>query len=95
MLGGQADCQMYLLGTVVVSGIAHFPGNRKERQDEVALVLGLVPAVAQPLAGEGPELPLVLQYLVCHGRTDRMLCQTGHKAVVGSLDVVVTVVNRK
>ena len=93
MLRGQADCEVYLRSGIVGPGVEQLPGDGKQGQDEVALILRLVSAVAQPLTGQGPEAAVVLKHLLCHRRPDRMLSQTSHKAVMSCLDVVVTMID--
>jgi hypothetical protein len=50
-------------------------------------------AMVQPLTGQSPEAAVVLKHLLCHRRPDRMLGQTGHKAVMRCLDVVVSMID--
>ena len=93
MLRGQAHCEIYLRSGIVGPGVEQLPGDGEQGQNEVALILRLIPAVAQPLTGQSPEAAVVLKHLLCHRRPDRMLGQTGHKAVMRCLDVVVSMID--
>ena len=93
MLRRQANGQMDSLSGIIVPCIAHFPGNSKQSQDEVAFVFCLVSAITEPLSGERPEPAFIFQHFICHRRTDRMLCQACHEAIVGCFDVVIAMIN--
>ena len=93
MLRGQANCQIDLFCRRQRTCIGQLLGNGKQRQNEEAFVPGLVPAVRKPLAGQSPELSVVLQNLICHRRPHGVLCQTGDEVEVDALASMVTVVN--
>jgi len=49
MLRRQTDGKMYLLNGTAGTGMKQLAGDCKQRQNEIALILGLVPAVVQSL----------------------------------------------
>ena len=93
MLRGQAHSQINFLRRRQRAGKGQFLCNGEQGQNEEAFIPGLVPAVRKPLAGQSPELPVVLQYLICHRRPHRMLRQTGDEVEVDALTSMVPVVN--
>ena len=73
--------------------VGQFLCDGKQGQDEEALIPGLIPAVRKALAGQSPELTLVLQDLIGHGRPGGVPCQTGYEGVVLSLHLGIAMIN--
>ena len=93
MLRRQADCQMNTLNATVHTGPDHLLGHGEQGQNKVAFIPGLVPLVAQSLAGQRLEGSVIFQHLICHRRPNGMLCKASHEAEVGGFDVVVSMID--
>jgi len=80
-----------------VGGILAFalqlPGDGEQGQNEIAVVLGLVPHVGQAASGERPKFASILQNFFGHGRPHRVLGQAGDEGEPGCFYGVVAVVD--
>ena len=93
VLRGQTHSQVDLLHTGQTARVNHLLGNGEQREDEVALIPGLVALVRLTLARERPVAAAVLQNLISHGGTDGVPGQTGDEVVVDGFDGRISVVN--
>ena len=95
MLRRQADRQVCLNHRTYVPTLLQLLGNGEQRQDKVSFILGLVTHVGNPLAGQRPELAVVLQHLRIHRRPDGIVNQARRKYKVDCLHGRITMVNGK
>ena len=95
VLRRQADRQIRLDHRACISALLQFLGDGEQRQDPVPLVLGLIPHIGDPLAGQRPELTIVFQHLRIYRRPDGIVDQAGRKHKVDRLHGRIAMVNGK